>query len=649
LGDTLIPDEIISEIRERVDIAALIGEHIELKRRGASYVGICPFHPEKTPSFHVNRARQFYHCFGCQESGDVVSFVMKFEGRTFPEAVAMLAERAGIELREQAQAEDAASKRDKARRDRLYGLMETAAAFYQERLQDHRHGERALEELRHRSVQPETAAAFRLGYAPDAWDELERFLRTKGCSLAEAAETGLVVAKREGSGYYDRFRNRLMFPVFDVQGRVVAFSGRTLAAASADQQEAKYLNSPESQLFSKGSLLFGMHQARLEIRRKGYAILCEGNFDLIALHQNGFSNAVAPLGTAFTELQAKLLRRFCDRIVLMFDSDLAGHKAVASAYPLLTAVGISARVVDLPPGHDPDSFLREKGRDTLVRLVDEAPGVVEFLIDLAAGQRISGAAEVSAAIGKLAPVLAQVESPVERHKYIEHIAKRFEIRDLQIIRRELNRSLRNYGTQRNQQAADVSLSKAMAHKASDSASFPSLECELIGAFFDFPELFGQMVLTPSGPRAESVGSSETNGLDDVADKLSLGLLEELLTSPLLRSIFEQGFYLFKEKGALIAHELVEKLEPELEGSLAFQWLRERLVVQKFGSVLEAKSAVVSGIRQLRKENIERKFRLLAGMISEARRKGDDDLALVLSNQQVALTRDARSVVQGLKR
>jgi DNA primase len=623
LGETLIPDETISEIRERVDIVALIGEHIALKRKGASYVGICPFHAEKTPSFHVSQARQFYHCFGCQESGDVVSFVMKFEGRNFPEAVAALAERAGIEIREKESTQDLSSRRDKAHRDRRYALMETAAVFYQAQLKEHHTARVAQDELRKREVDADTAAKFRLGYAPDSWDALEQYLRKKGVSLSESAEVGLVGTKRDGSGYYDRFRNRLMFPVFDIQGRVVAFSGRILGSGPEVEKEAKYLNSPETALYSKGSLLFGLHQARLEIRRRGYAIICEGNFDLLALYRAGFPNAVAPLGTAFTEAQARLLRRFSERAVLMFDSDSAGRKAVVAAFYLLANAGMSGRVVTLPPGHDPDSFLREKGQQALTRLVDEAQGIVEYLIDLAASKSNQGAADVGTAIGKLAPILAQVQSPVERHKYLEHIAQRFDVRDLRAVQKELNNALRNNNAQRNQRAADVPIDKMMAPASKESVRLPPLECELVGALLDFPELFAGI-------------SHESSS--------------ELLTNAKLRSIFEWAKNAFGEKGELNTHELLKELEPELgEESVAYRWLKERLVVQKFDSALEAKTAVESGIRQLKKESIERKFRLLAGMISEARRKGDDELALVLSNQQVALTRDARSVVQGLKR
>jgi DNA primase len=622
LGEILIPDEIISEIRERVDIVALIGEHIALKRRGASYVGICPFHAEKTPSFHVHKTRQFYHCFGCQESGDVVTFVMKFEGRSFPDAVAMLAERAGIELPENAPSQDPSYQRDKAHRERLFALMEKAAAFYQAQLQEHRGAHLAQDELRKRAVDPKTATAFRLGYAPDGWDALEQFLKKQGCSLAESAEVGLVVAKRERADYYDRFRNRLMFPIMDIQGRVVAFSGRTLSTGLEGAQEAKYLNSPESPLFSKGGLLFGMHQARVDIRRKGWAVLCEGNFDLIALYQAGFTTAVAPLGTAFTEVQAKLLRRFTDRVILMFDSDAAGHKAVAAAHGLLTAVGISARVVDLPSGHDPDSFLREKGPQALQRLIDNAPGVVEFLIDQTASETKQGAAEIAAAIGRLSPIIAAVESPIEREKYVEHVARRFDISNLNVVRNELNKGFRNYRSQRNSTSADVPITKPVAQTSKETVRLPSLECELVGALFDFPELF-----------------------IDVQQEIFV----ELLTNAQLRFIFETAINSSKGKGEFSAHRLLSEVEAELGESEAFKWLKERLAVQQFPSAPEAKGALESGIRHLKKESIERKFRLLAGMISEARRKGDEELALELSNRQVALTRDARSVVQGLKR
>jgi DNA primase len=385
----VIPEDTISQIRERTDMVALVSEYVPLKRSGRSFKGLCPFHSEKTPSFYVHPERCFFHCFGCQTSGDALSFVMKVEGRSFPDVVRMLAERAGVVIPVLDDREDAAYRRARAREERLVALMDAAAGFYVRQLREHPLGEMARAELERRSISMETADAFRLGYAPHGWDSLARWLREHEWSAAEAEEVGLLAPRRGGDGHYDRFRHRLLFPITDTNGRIVAFSGRVLDPPPdeplSDRMEgAKYVNSPEGPLYKKGEVLFGLHEGRVAVRREGWCLLCEGNFDLLALHQAGFQNSAAPMGTALTEAQAKLLRRFADRIVLLFDGDRAGRKAARGAWPVLSAAGLAARVVTLPPGDDPDSYIRAHGAQTLRGLVDAALGVVEFLVDDAA-------------------------------------------------------------------------------------------------------------------------------------------------------------------------------------------------------------------------------------------------------------------------
>lgn len=412
----MIPPETIALVRERTDILAIVQEAVpSLKRRGRSFVGLCPFHKEKTPSFHVNPDRGFFHCFGCKEAGSAIDFLIKHEGYTFPEAVRALAERAGIEVVETRK--DAAfteSDRQKKARDELYAVNALAATFFEDQLRRHEHRSYALAELEARGLPAgkdakidEVLQAFRIGYAPAGWDGLASFLRQQGVSPAAAETVGLLVPRSSGSGFYDRFRHRLMFAVMDPQGRVVAFSGRALrelpeAAAVPSDAGApirsalrfvsksdpgggpppKYINSPESPIYTKGQMLFGIHQARHAIRQEEVAVLVEGNFDVVSLHARGIGNVVAPLGTAFTGEQAKLLKRFAPSVVFLFDGDAAGKKAVRLSRDAIRAAGMSARVATLPDGIDPDELSRTKGPNAVEDLVAGARGMAEALIEM---------------------------------------------------------------------------------------------------------------------------------------------------------------------------------------------------------------------------------------------------------------------------
>lgn len=408
----MISPESIALVRERTDILAIVQEAVpSLKRRGRSFVGLCPFHKEKTPSFHVNPDRGFFHCFGCKEAGSAIDFLIKHEGYTFPEAVRALAERAGIEVVEtQKDAAFTESDRQKKAREELYAVNALAATFFEDQLRRHEHRTYALEELAKRGLTPgnekevdAALQAFRIGYAPPGWDGLASFLRQQGVSPAAAETVGLLVPRSSGSGYYDRFRHRLMFAVVDPQGRVVAFSGRALRDlpepppdASGQVRSAlrfvgpkadagpppKYINSPESPIYTKGQMLFGIHQARHAIRQAEVAVLVEGNFDVVSLHARGLDNVVAPLGTAFTAEQAKLLKRFAASIVFLFDGDAAGKKAVRVSREAVRAAGMNARVATLPDGIDPDELSRTKGVAAVEDIVARARGMAEALIEM---------------------------------------------------------------------------------------------------------------------------------------------------------------------------------------------------------------------------------------------------------------------------
>lgn len=398
----MIAPATIDAVKERADIVALVSEVVTLRKAGRSYLGLCPFHSERTPSFSVNPANNRWCCFGCGEKGGAIDFVMRNEGLSFPEAVRELADRLAIDFDEGTPQEREAAERERSEKDTLYKMNALAAGFYERALwgeKTARGSAYALEELDNRGLGGRPGdegpigaalAAFRIGYAPAAWRGLTGYLERMKLSLAPFVRAGLIIAQ-DGKRPYDRFRHRLMFPVIDAGGRVVAFSGRTLPAPEArdvdevgfrmEEKPAKYVNSPETAIYSKGGTLFGLWQARDAARTRGEVLLVEGNFDVVALHARGLGHAIAPLGTAFTEAQARLMRKYVSAVVIAFDGDDAGRKATYEARVAVRAGRLQARAVALPKGSDPDSFVRRAGAAALDELVKNAPGLQKLLID----------------------------------------------------------------------------------------------------------------------------------------------------------------------------------------------------------------------------------------------------------------------------
>ncbi len=463
----MIPPEVIAAVRDRTNIVAVIQESVpSLKRRGRSFVGLCPFHQEKTGSFHVNADRGFFHCFGCKESGSVIDFLMKHDGYTFPEAVRALAERAGIVIEERNYdpAERDAAARQKKQKDDLYAVNALAATYWESELREHPMREYALAELARRGLVPgndktadDALQAFRIGYAPPGWDGLAMFLKAQGVSPIAAESVGLLVPRSSGSGHYDRFRHRLMFAVVDPQGRVIAFSGRALAEIpeepgqpghpSTEKKDPppKYINSPESPIYTKGSALFGLYQARHAIRAEDCAVLVEGNFDVVSLHARGVQHVVAPLGTAFTVDQAKLLRRFCSNVTLLFDGDRAGQKATRLSRDPCKQAGIRARVATLPEGVDPDDFARTKGIEALSQVLSQARGMLDHLIEESLDESFvaADAFERSARAEYVSKLLAEEDDHLTRATLkmrVDYLAGRLDLHGLALRRDDSVRS-----------------------------------------------------------------------------------------------------------------------------------------------------------------------------------------------------------------
>lgn len=394
----MIPKEQIDAIRAKVNIINVISEYLPLRKRGRNHLGLCPFHSEKTPSFNVSEEKQLFHCFGCGEGGNVFDFLMKIENISFIETVVELAGKAGIAI-EQPGGIGGPTRGDK---EKLYDVLLLAARFFRQEYEG-KNGQAARDYVAERGINAETARAFGLGLAPAAWEGLFQHLITRGASPQLIDQAGLSLPREDQSGYYDRFRNRLIFPILDLRGRVIAFSGRGLG-----DTEPKYLNSPDTPVYHKGETIFGLNLAKEAIKQQGFSILVEGNLDLLSVVQAGIPNVAAPLGTALTAAQGKLLGRFADTVVLAYDTDAAGEKATERSAELLLGSGFKIKVVILIGAKDPDEFIKQKGADAFRQAVESALPYLEFKIGRIVARhnlaeiegRARGLREVAALLGQ---------------------------------------------------------------------------------------------------------------------------------------------------------------------------------------------------------------------------------------------------------
>src|SRR3990170_2248369 len=413
--------QLLEEIRPRVDIVDLVGQFVNLKRAGENWKGLCPFHAEKTPSFMVHPKKGIFHCFGCGVGGDAFGFLMRQDRLQFPEAVRVLAERAGVALPTERRTEV------DGQREALFKTMAQASEFYQDALWNRPEGEGARRYLDSRGIAPEMARRFVLGYAPEGWDHLLGFMKGRGVTEEQLVQVGLILPRQTGSGFYDRFRGRLLFPIKDGQGRVVAFGGRAMGT-----EDPKYLNSPETPLYVKGQTLYAFDLAKPQIREKNRALVVEGYVDCLMAHQHGFTETVAALGTAFTSSQLGLLRRYCDEVITFFDADAAGKKATQRVEELLEpgtqglawavnrtgsfgdGSALRLKVALLPSGHDPDSFLRKEGAQAFTQRIAEARSLLAYAVETAIGEENTTAPRGKAtAFARVALILAKVTDSQE--------------------------------------------------------------------------------------------------------------------------------------------------------------------------------------------------------------------------------------------
>ncbi len=425
-----IPDSVIDDVRNASDIVDVISSSVQLKKRGKNYVGRCPFHEEKTPSFTVSQEKQMYHCFGCGVGGNVFTFVMETEKVSFVEAVRTLAERAGITI----PSADTAESAQATEAEQLYGVCREAADFFHANLLETVEGKLALEYFRHRGFSEPTIRDFRLGYSLNGWEGFLRHVQSKGTDLKLVERAGLLVKREDGSGYYDRFRGRAMFPIFSALGRIIAFGARKLRE---DDQMAKYINSPETPVYSKSRVLYGLYQSRDEIRGTENAILVEGYADVISLYQAGIKNCVASSGTALTVEQIQLLGKYSRRVTLVYDADSAGSKATIRGVDLIIEQGLDVGIVELPAGDDPDTFVRAQGPGAFLQRVDEAETFLDFKARMFADHLQSPDGQARA-VRSIVETIARIKDEIKQQLYIKSVSEKYGIYE-SILFRELEK------------------------------------------------------------------------------------------------------------------------------------------------------------------------------------------------------------------
>jgi DNA primase len=458
----LIPEDKVEEIKSRADIVEVVSDFVTLRKAGRNFVGLCPFHKEKTPSFTVNPDRQIFHCFGCGEGGNAVTFLMKVNAMTYPEALRHLAGKMGITIPRRS---PPASER-RGPRAAVLDVNERAASFYIGNLRGPA-GREARAYLEKRGIRGDTLEAFRVGYALDDWTGLRKRLEREKIPLAAAEQAGLLLSRQDGS-LYDRFRGRVMFPIEDASGRVIAFGGRVIG-----EGEPKYLNSPETPVFVKGRNLFGIRQAKETIRRKGYAVLVEGYFDVISLWNAGVRNALASLGTALTAEQIQLLRRYTKDVAVVFDSDPAGRKALDRSLELFLAADVEARAVFLPEGADPDDFVRSSGAAALEERIERSPTFMDYYLDTLAGSQ-EGLAGRRAAARSAVTLLAKIEDPIKRNLLLKRVSEKTGL-DQAVLKGQVGKALR---------APDAS--REPAASGGSEAELDPLELNLVLLMLEYP-------------------------------------------------------------------------------------------------------------------------------------------------------------------
>ena len=557
-------DELVEEVRSRIDIVDLISGYVRLQRKGNSYFGLCPFHNERTPSFSVSQDKQMFYCFGCGKGGNAFTFLMDYENLTFPEALQFLAERAGVELPKEDTSREARQQAD--RKARMLEANKAAARYFYIQLKSPQ-GERAYRYLRDRGLAEETVTAFGLGYANKYSDDLYRYLRGQGFEEDILREAGLITTD-EKRGNQDRFWNRVMFPIMDANSRVIGFGGRVMG-----EGKPKYLNSPETPIFDKSRNLYGLNRARSS--RKGYFLLCEGYMDVIAMHQAGFTNAVASLGTAFTAGHANLIRRYVQEVYLTYDSDEAGTKAALRAMPILREAGITARVIRMDPYKDPDEFVRNLGPEAVEERIGQARnGFLYALEVLRRDYDLQSPEGKTAFFHQVARRLLAFEEELERSNYLEAVAREYQV-DPQELRKLVAKTAVREGmakpVMRPRRIREQEREKEDRHRLPERA--------LLTWLLEKPELFSQIrrILEPE---------DFTPGLYREVAEMLYGQYEAGERSPAqIISRFQDEEK--QREAAALFHTRLEELEGEADQEKALREILRRVKAASLERQMEA--------------------------------------------------------------
>ncbi|UCD83627.1 MAG: DNA primase [Deltaproteobacteria bacterium] len=580
----------INEIKEQSRILEVASEYVTLKKVGRNYQGLCPFHSEKTPSFTVNEEKGIFHCFGCGAGGNVFTFLMKAANLSFPEAARQLAKKAGVEIPRERRNE--AERQNQQEKEKFFQVNKLASDYFQHILLSSPEGERALKYLRDRGLNKDLILQYHLGYAPDSWNKLLVWLNKRKIPLSRAERVGLIVSSLKKKGdYYDYFRGRITFPIFDLQGRILGFGGRILGKG-----QPKYLNSPESPVYQKSKSLYGLYQARESIQRENVVLLVEGYFDLLVLHRHKLINSVATLGTALTREHIDILKRYTKDFILLFDADEGGKKAAQRSLGLFLDKELSARAVVLEQGYDPDSYLREFGAERLMKKVKEAPLLIDLFIEETARDFGSSVPGKVAAVDKLAPIITGIKNLIERDLYIKKIAEMLGLKEDAVrnsLKRPRGESVEKY---KNKKFADSAPRGAEEVLLQLMLEFPSLidrvrEEEVI-------ELFHDPIFRKIGIKLleehETVGEIEpTKIIDLLEDEQAQGILSQLYLreADFNRENFERVFqdcilkikldHLDLQKKNLLTgiKEAEKKRDDSLSKNLSLKW-QEVISLQK---------------------------------------------------------------------
>jgi DNA primase len=579
-------------VKSKVDIVEVISSYVLLKKAGRNLSGLCPFHSEKTPSFMVSPDRQVFKCFGCSEGGDVFTFLEKIEGWTFPEVLEELAKRVGVKLKTFVGSEQGKQK------DKLLAINATAAKFYSYLLGKHRLGEKAREYLEKRGVKEETWKKFDVGYAPAGWDNTLNALLKRGFGASDISAAGLVIARssrsyggqvrrEDGDGFYDRFRDRLMFPLKDQRGVIVGFSGRTISAET--RQEPKYINSPETPIFNKGSLLFGLDLAKEAIRSSNEAVLVEGEFDVMSSNQAGITNIVATKGTAFGEKQVGLISRICENVAICFDGDLAGDKASRRSIEMLDAVGLTVKVVALLKYKDPDEF-SQQDPEGFKKTIKRAANVYDYFIESASSRFDVKSADGKKKVGReLIPIISKISDDMVRAHYIAKLAQVLDL-DINLVSEAISKK-------------QINISAASQINAAETLDKGEIEKYFLALFLTGDEIEKQLLkVLDSDDFLDQTCRELWSWLRDIMrNSRTLTVRKVLESLPIRHKLFVDNLYLID-----VGREFLDK---------------------------DVRSGELGKIaKRIKEKSLKTKLEILSEKIGEAEKSGDNQKVELLSGQ-----------------